>query len=899
MFFQVVTPQKVGSVYIYDQPVTGHQDYDVPPSRYFPVDENMSPTAGVSPQPPYQSPIPQHRQPYQTPISRDVPLTREQMSGKPKGPKPDELYDTPQALQGGEIPGLPTYDVLPMSRVSNVSMLSTGSTISSSMSSQSIPLGSAPPSSCGSTRSSYDISAHDLYDVPPPPKTLGTFSPQDRRSVEMLEIYDSPLKHTEVTLMDIKNSQHGSRALSGIQSPLSEPNSDLYDTPRHDVISGVSALYDVPSGQQMVDDLYDVPSNNAPTVCGRMSEGRVNKGIVQGLQTARLSDQSSLYDIPPQVTRDSAISIQSDLSSGAGDLANRLSSSSIDSKSSDLTRYEELPLDLDSAMELLVKLQQDVQSTTSKLLSFVSSTWRQKQNLEPKLFEIKQSCYNVKNAIKEFVDFGQGSLANSAKSNDTQLAKKLAKQLMPLQDAHNNICRRMKNLDTLNWHIAKLSETVQDPFHDDLGEIVSLVKDVPYAVRTLASFIQGNSVLLFQRSGQIAAKDNTQMDLPVYSQPNKPKPPPTKPKPKLPQAHQSTQASNTVNIQEKSPSENIENRNSSIQERPLPKPPTPTEKSTPNISGDTRPLSSDSGIQPLEKGIEQPVIYDIPKSQCESDIYANDSQAWLDYDYVALDTKHKAENRISCQSVHSEESTGVSINNVNNDKSGGEEANRSGALVEDKSLSNGGDMNKTPASVLHNQEALGSSGSNMQDIGLSPKFKERLERLQQKGIASVSVPPNNADRINTDASNYIAPNKLPRINLEDNDKQILLFYARQIENHSLFLINATDAFFQSIEYNQPPKIFIAHSKFVVLAAHKLVYIADTLQRNVTNEDVRSKIMACANYLCDCLKTTVTSTKIAALQYPSVQAVQDMVDKVVDVSHSANELKLVISQASVL
>ncbi len=863
----------------------------MPPSRYFPIDENMSPTTGVSPQPRHQSPIPQHRQPYQTPISRDVPLTREQMSGKPKGPKPDELYDTPQALQGGEIPGLPTYDVLPMSRVSNVSMLSTGSTISSSMSSQSIPLGSAPPSSCGSTRSSYDISAHDLYDVPPPPKTLGTFSPQDRRSVEMLEIYDTPLKHTEVTLMDIKNSQRGSRGQSSIQSPLSEPNSDLYDTPRHDITPGGSALYDVPSGQQMVDDLYDVPSNN-----GRLSDGRVDKGIVQGLQTARLSDQSSLYDIPPQVTRDSAISIQSDLSSCAGDLANRLSSSSIDSKSSDLTRYDELPLDLDSAMELLVKLQQDVQSTTSKLLSFVSSTWRQKQNLEPKLFEIKQSCYNVKNAIKEFVHFSQGSLANSAKAEDKQLAKKLAKQLMPLQDTHNNICRRIQNLDTLSWHIAKLSETVLDPRHDDLGEIVSLVKDVPYAVRTLASFIQGNSVLLFQRSGQIEPKENIQVELPVYSQPNKPKPPPTKPKPKLPQAQQSSPASNPTNIQEKAPSENSENRNSSIQERPLPNPPTPPG----NISGDARPLSSDSGIQPLEKAIEQPVIYDIPKSQCEGDIYANDSQAWLDYDYVALDTKHKAENRISSHSAHSQESTGVNISHVNNDKPPGEEAaNTSEALVQDKSLSNGGDMSKTPASGLHNQEALVSAGSNMQHIGLSPKFKERLERLQQKGVASVSVPFNNADRINTDASNYIAPNKLPRIKLEDNDKQILLFYATQIENHSLFLINATDAFFQSIEYNQPPKIFISHSKFVVLAAHKLIYIADTLQRNVTNEDVRGKIMACANYLCDCLKTTVTSTKIAALQYPSVQAVQDMVDKVVDVSHSANELKLVISQASVL
>ena len=96
--------------------------------------------------------------------------------------------------------------------------------------------------------------------------------------------------------------------------------------------------------------------------------------------------------------------------------------------------YDELLLDLDSAMELLVKLQQDVQSTSTKLLSFVSSTWRQKENLEPKLYEVKQACYNVKNSVKEFVDFSQGTLANSAKAEDKKLSKKLAKQLEPLQD---------------------------------------------------------------------------------------------------------------------------------------------------------------------------------------------------------------------------------------------------------------------------------------------------------------------------------------------------------------------------------------------------------------------------------------------------------------------------------
>jgi hypothetical protein len=63
--------------------------------------------------------------------------------------------------------------------------------------------------------------------------------------------------------------------------------------------------------------------------------------------------------------------------------------------------------------------------------------------------------------------------------------------------------------------------------------------------------------------------------------------------------------------------------------------------------------------------------------------------------------------------------------------------------------------------------------------------------------------------------------------------------------------------------------------------------------------VRNKVLSCANHVCECLKVSVQATKVAALQWPSLPAVQEMVDKVVDVSHAAHELKLVINQASAL
>ena len=145
-------------------------------------------------------------------------------------------------------------------------------------------------------------------------------------------------------------------------------------------------------------------------------------------------------------------------------------------------------------------------------------------------------------------------------------------------------------------------------------------------------------------------------------------------------------------------------------------------------------------------------------------------------------------------------------------------------------------------------------------------------------------------------SNGVVHNGGDRIHLSSNDKQILGFYSSQITPLHVVLGNAIETFFQSVDDNDGPKHFIAHSKIVVLSGHKLVYIGDTLHRNIHNTVLKSRIAHCANGLCDSLKHVVTSTKRAALQYPAVATLQQMVDTVVQVSHAAHQLKRVIVMA---
>lgn len=134
-------------------------------------------------------------------------------------------------------------------------------------------------------------------------------------------------------------------------------------------------------------------------------------------------------------------------------------------------------------------------------------------------------------------------------------------------------------------------------------------------------------------------------------------------------------------------------------------------------------------------------------------------------------------------------------------------------------------------------------------------------------------------------------------NLDPEDKQVLSFFAAQAITHHNHLTQAIDAFLQTVEHNQPPKLFLAHGKFIVLSAHKLVNIGDAVYRNVLQVDTRTRALNCANSLSAALATSVNKTKQAALQFPSVTAVQAMVDSVVDISHLAKDLKMELVQTA--
>ncbi|XP_029897929.1 enhancer of filamentation 1 [Aquila chrysaetos chrysaetos] len=155
--------------------------------------------------------------------------------------------------------------------------------------------------------------------------------------------------------------------------------------------------------------------------------------------------------------------------------------------------------------------------------------------------------------------------------------------------------------------------------------------------------------------------------------------------------------------------------------------------------------------------------------------------------------------------------------------------------------------------------------------------------------------------VENDISKWKPPQALQTANgtATSRDSQLLLFYSDQCETHFNSLLNAIDAFFGCVNASQPPRIFVAHSKFVILSAHKLVFIGDMLTRQVTTQDICNKVMNASNQLCELLKSVVLATKMAALHYPNTAALQQMVDRVTELSRHAQLFKLSLVQMASL
>ncbi|GFR04361.1 breast cancer anti-estrogen resistance protein 1 [Trichonephila clavata] len=715
---KVVTPQKIGGVYLYDVPVGAK------------INEKNEPLKS-------SSPIPRYMLQGNVQGSYDTPTSRPVIGEAYDEPKPHpcrspipapSVYDSPKSnapINANEQPGIHDYDIPSADQLTTYDVpRSAEKEIGSNI--------------------SHIITISDNYDVPPsaykssPPIYDGRAFSRSSNDTSGSSSFRSPSgSHSSIETLSLSSVGGSNR------SSLEQHPNEVYDIPPEPQPVNDSRLPNqiriggvcVPFQGSLAQETYDVPSNNMPA---QFYDTPVK-------QTKAQVPMDGVYDIPPQVVRDSSPIPRTDVVDSLN-LPQSTTNHVSDKNESILPDCSELLLDRESAVELLMKYQQEVQSSISKLFSFVSTTWRKYENMEAKVHDIENTCHKLQCSLVDLFNFAQGALANSTHAADKSLCFKLNKLVKPIKESCATVKTCVQTLDDKGWIASKLAYIEDSSAPDELDMLIACAKNLVEDVRQVTSLIQGNSTLLFKSQQTITEKSNK---------------PPVAPKPNL-------KAKPTAKLQE----------------RPLP--PTPA---------------------------------NLLKTQVSSGEYFNE------YDYVNLESKEAVEK---------------------------ENESIKAALPKDMCQSFDELVKQSEVPVVSHSE------NNTTDIAPPEKFSSPLD---------------------------------------PKDIQLLSFYGVQLETHITHLTNAIDAFLMTIKNNQPPKVFVGHSKFIVIGAHKLVYIGDSVHRNLTNSELKTRVMHNSNSLCDSLKTLVSSTKKAATEFPSVVAVQEMVDSVVDVSHLANNLKMAIVQAS--
>uniref|UniRef100_A0A9J2PT45 CAS family C-terminal domain-containing protein n=1 Tax=Ascaris lumbricoides TaxID=6252 RepID=A0A9J2PT45_ASCLU len=106
--------------------------------------------------------------------------------------------------------------------------------------------------------------------------------------------------------------------------------------------------------------------------------------------------------------------------------------------------------------------------------------------------------------------------------------------------------------------------------------------------------------------------------------------------------------------------------------------------------------------------------------------------------------------------------------------------------------------------------------------------------------------------------------------LSEEDRQLLRFYSPQLDTHTEFLSKAIEEFLTVVEEQLPPREFVQKGKLVctdliILAAHKLIYIGDSIAQCVMAQTLSIEVRRAADRLCCVLKNCVQATKLAADQ----------------------------------
>ncbi|NXO46442.1 CASS4 protein, partial [Locustella ochotensis] len=153
---------------------------------------------------------------------------------------------------------------------------------------------------------------------------------------------------------------------------------------------------------------------------------------------------------------------------------------------------------------------------------------------------------------------------------------------------------------------------------------------------------------------------------------------------------------------------------------------------------------------------------------------------------------------------------------------------------------------------------------------------ESLQRNAPEKCSQRRVPVEKPEENSAEDCDYVQLQVLPRAKKTENPVGQEPARKIPLPEHCRLcfaaLHKAISVFTASLGSQQPPEIFISHSKLIIMVGQKLV---DSLCQETQDREARSDVLQGSSRFCSLLKNLALATKSAALKYPDAEASREL------------------------
>lgn len=683
--------------------------------------------------------------------------------------------------------------------------------------------------------------------------------------------------HDGETTYDVPRSSTPARTRCHSTDALDTDDEVIYDIPPQPATAEEGNDYDFPPPEPAVDAQdYDFPPSRPGSARSSMKSGSASGILLHRLSQASASSggtsNSQIYDIPP-----AELAEVYDMLSKSDQPAKGFED---EERGQALTAVDIQQIMDDEAEEMLGSYCKLVKVTYENLFQTVYGTdayWgadnmpRRNETLQMTIQAAKQ----FDRALTALLEFGKGVANSLESSHDFNFKKKYSNHYRGLLQKRHEI---LSKVDALPQNNETTTATVKS--------LLEIARVIPNSVNEFAVLVKVNKAVLFQSSKQVTDS------LPVLTMSEvKARPLPELP-PTPPYQEEATRSSVGCDYAY-IPSD----------DDPPPRPPKPSSESgdtSPHLTSSTPPLQASPArhaLKPMnssESSLDQRKRN--PQDNLPSIPYATVPRPPKKAPPVESNMQYTPVRGRSPMNIHYTPVRGQSPNHsrtditiVNGRQSPGSIS--SGELIGHRQRSNclvGGSRGSSPlrSSPMHRPTHVRNQSydSNLSDTsscdmndGLGGIRRSRSTDLLDGPYGRATTPSHQPHRA-------CSPQLLRR-----DERELLERFSKQMELITPSLRESVDVLLDSVSVKDTPKEFVTKSKLTVVAAYKLVYVADALCQKILHNETKTVILASSNMLTESIKALVSDTKSAALQYPSVLALEKLGDSLKCIFPSALDL----------